>query len=188
MKNKRFVCVLTGTVLLVAALMVLVCWQLSISSAQKKSVFYADTILSLIPDPIDSVAQERQNNEMPVLPIGGTDFSGVIEMPRFTSLLPVCADWGMITKHPCILNGSIYDGTLKVGATSQKGQYDFYREISVGDEVFFTNTEGNRYQYKVTSLRYEKHADAESLVKEDAALTLFIKNIHAFEYLIVFCN
>lgn len=48
--------------------------------------------------------------------------------------------------------------------------------------------EGNRYAYEVKNLRYEKHADEAALMREDAALTLFIKNVYAFEYIIVFCD
>ena len=125
---------------------------------------------------------------MSVLSIDGTDFIGIIEMPRYESALPVGADWGHLTKYPCRFNGSIYDGTMQIGATSQKGQYDFYRDISVGDQVYFTDMEGNRYTLTVTDLRYEKHADQSTLQKRESALALFIKNVYAFEYLIVYCN
>ena len=77
---------------------------------------------------------------------------------------------------------------MQIGATTQKGQYDFYRELSVGDTVVYTDMEGNRYTFAVTSLRYEKHVDQATLQREDATLTLFIKNIYSFEYLIMFCD
>lgn len=54
------------------------------------------------------------------------------------------------------LSNALYKG---IGATSQKGQYDFYRKISVNDIVVFTDVEGNRYTYTVTNLQYESHAD-----------------------------
>ena len=125
---------------------------------------------------------------MPVLSIDETDFVGILEMPRYESLLPVCANWGHVTKYPCQFNGSIYDSTLQIGLTSQKGQYDFYREISVGDTVIFTDVEGNRYTYAVTNLQYESHADKTTLNRKESALTLFIKNVYDFEYLIVSCD
>ena len=96
--------------------------------------------------------------------------------------------WGSAGKYPCRFSGSIYDGSLQIGATTQQGQYDFYREISVGDAVLFTDMEGNRFSYTVTDIRYEKHADQAALQREDAALTLFIKNIYAFSYIIIYCN
>ena len=109
-------------------------------------------------------------------------------LSRKNAGIMVCADWGESDQYPCRFFGSIYDGTLHIGATSQKGQYDFYREISVGDIVYFTDIEGNCYTFEVTGLRYQKHADQEALQQEESALTLFIKNLYAFEYLVVYCN
>ena len=125
---------------------------------------------------------------MPVLSLDGTDFIGILEIPLHDSALPICADWGNPSKDPRCLSGSIYDGTIQIGGTSQKGQYDFYREISVGDELFFTDMSGNRYAYAVTDLHYAKHADQATLTRENASLTLFVKNVYAFEYIIIFCD
>ena len=77
---------------------------------------------------------------------------------------------------------------MQIGGTSQKGQYDFYRDISVGDSLFFTDMEGNRYSYEVKDIRYEDDADQSTLDFEEASLTLFIKNVYAFEYIVVNCQ
>ena len=52
----------------------------------------------------------------------------------------------------------------------------------------YRNMEGNRYALEVTDLRYAKHADQEALGRREADLVLFIKNMYAFEYIIVYCN
>lgn len=181
-------CLLAGIALIIASAAVLFLWQRGIYSSEQKSAAYAQTIRALIPEPQGAVPEERSDNTMSVLSLDGTDFVGILEIPRHHSTLPVCADWSRLNQHPCLFSGSIYDRTIQIGGTSQKGQYDFYREISVGDQVFFTDMEGNRYAYEVTDLRYEKHADQAALQRKDAALTLFIKNIYAFEYIIVFCD
>ena len=189
--NKSFIskiCVLAGISLLVIGILALLFWQWNINSSIQKSETYVETLRTLIPEPQGAIPEERRDNSMSVLSIDGADFVGIIEMPRYDSALPVGADWGHLTKYPCRFNGSIYDGTMQIGATSQKGQYDFYREISVGDTVIFTDAEGNRYTYAVTNLRYEKHADQSALNREESALTLFIKNVYDFEYLIISCN
>ena len=189
--NKRIisrVCVLLGVCLFIIGAVALSLWQWNIHSSVQKSETYVGTIRTLIPEPQGAVPQERSDNTMPILSINGTDFVGILEMPRYESELPVCAEWGRLTKHPCQFGGSVYDGTMQIGATSQKGQYEFYREISVGDTVIFTDMEGNRYTYTITNLHYEKHADKTTLNREEATLTLFIKNVYDFEYLIVFCD
>ena len=182
------ICVLAGIALLIIGILVLICWQWNIYSWTQKSETYVETLRTLIPKPQGAVLEERRDDRVPVLSIDKMDFIGILEMPRYESTLPVSSDWGHLTKYPCRFSGSIYDRTIQIGATSQKGQYDFYREISVGDTVIFTDVEGNQYTYTVTNLQYESHADQTTLNREESALTLFIKNVYAFEYLIVLCD
>lgn len=179
---------LIGIGLIIAAAILMFSWQREIHISIQQAAAVVDTLQTVLPEIQDTVLEERQDNTMPVLSIKGTDFVGILEMTAHGSALPVCADWGQPTRYPCCFNGSIYDGSMQIGAASQKGQFDFYREISVGDALFFTDMTGKRYAYEVTNILYEKHADQASLNKNDAALTLFIKNVYAFEYVIVFCD
>jgi hypothetical protein len=179
---------LTGIALLAAAAVLLISWQWGIRTWDEKTDAYVHTIRSIIPEPQGAALEERSDNTMSALALDGTDFVGILEMPIYDSVLPVSNSWGQSDRYPCRFSGSIYDGTMQIGATSQAGQYEFFREISVGDPIYFTDMEGNRYAYEVKNLRYEKHADEAALMREDAALTLFIKNVYAFEYIIVFCD
>ena len=184
----RKICILAGIFLLIGAVVILALWRWNISSSEKQAQYYVSTLRTLMPEPQNAVPEERRDNTMSVLSVDGIDFVGLVELPRYESALPVGADWGKTSQYPCRFHGSIYDGTMQIGATTQKGQYDFYRELSVGDTVFFTDAEGNRYTFVITSLRYENHADQAALEKKEAPLTIFIKNIYSFEYLIVFCD
>ena len=184
----RKIFVSAGIVLLVIALIVPFLWQWNIRTAETRAQDYVHTLRTLLPEPQGSVPEERRDNTMPVVSLDGVDFIGILEMPRYGSSLPVCGDWGQTFRYPCSFSGSIYNGSLQVGMTSQKGQYDFYREISVGDTIYFTDMEGSRFVFTVTDLCYEKHADPAALTSKESALTLFIKNIYAFEYILVFCN
>ena len=193
MKNQkssvfRRICLLAGIGLMISAAVLFFSWQRGIRISEQQAKDYVETLWALIPEPQGAVPEERNNNDMAALSIDGTDFVGILEMPLYGSALPVCADWGQSSKYPCCFQGSIYDRSLQVGATSQKGQYDFYRQISVGDSLYFTDMTGNRYAYTVKDIHYAKHADQDTLLREDTALTLFIKNLYAFEYVIVFCD
>lgn len=181
-------CVLVGICLLVGAVAILALWRWNISSSEKQAQYYVNTLQALIPKQQNAVPEERRDNTMSVLSVDEIDFVGIVEIPRYESALPVCADWGKTSQYPCRFSGSIYDGTMQIGATTQKGQYDFYRELSVGDTVHYTDVEGNRYTFTITSLCYEKHVDQAALQQKESALTLFVKNIYSFEYLIVFCD
>ena len=192
MKNRsrdffRRFCILTGIGLLVAAAIVLFLWQNGIRTSAQRAEACVQTLRTLMPEPQGVPLEERADNSMPVLSLDGTDYIGILDLPAHASTLPVCAAWGHSSKQPCRFSGSIYDGTMQIGGTSQKGQYDFYREISVGDAVYFTDMVGNRYTYIVKDIRYEKHVNQTTIHGEDAALVLFIKNIYAFEYVMIFC-
>ncbi len=182
------ICILVGICLLIGAVVMLAFWRWNISYSEKQAQHYVSTLQALIPDPKNAVPEARRDNTMSVLSVDGIDFAGLIELPRYGSVLPVCGDWSKNSKYPCHFSGSIYDGTMQIGATTQKGQYDFYRELSVGDTVIYTDMEGNQYTFSITGLRYEKHADQAALGQKESALTMFIKNIYSFEYLIVFCE
>ena len=177
-----------GICLLAVAAVVLICWQWGIHASKKQAANYVRQICALSPQPQSAVPEARRDNSMAILSIDGKDFAGILEMPGYGSSLPVCANWGEVSKYPCRLSGSIYDGTMQIGTTSQDGQYDFYREITVGDPVFFTDMEGNRFSYKVADIRYEKHADQTTLQAQESSLTIFIKNIYGFEYILIFCD
>lgn len=182
------ICIIVGVWLIIAAAVTLALWRWNIHNSEKQVQYYVNTLRSLIPEPQVAVPEERRNNTMSVLSVDGIDFVGLLELPRYESVLPVCADWGKTSRYPCRFTGSIYDGTMQLGATTQKGQYDFYRELSVGDTIHYTDVEGNRYTFTITSLCSEKHADQAALQRKEAALTLFIKNIYSFEYLVAFCD
>ena len=182
------ICIIVGVCLIIAAAVTLALWRWNIHNSEKRVQYYVNTLRSLIPEPQAAVPEERRNNTMSVLSVDGIDFVGLLELPRYESVLPVCADWGKTSRYPCHFTGSIYDGTMQLGATTQKGQYDFYRELSVGDTIHYTDVEGNRYTFTITSLCSEKHADQAALQRKEAALTLFIKNIYSFEYLVAFCD
>ena len=192
MKMKGFsiqkICILVGICLLVSAAGMLVLWRWNISRSAKQAQYYVSTLQALISEPQDAVPEERRDNTMSVLSVDGVDFVGLVALPRYESVLPVCADWGKTSKYPCRFSGSVYDGSMQIGATIQTGQYDFYHELSVGDIVNYIDVEGNRYTYTITSLCYEKHVDQAALQQKEAPLTLFIKNIYSFEYLIVSCD
>lgn len=184
----RKICIAVGVCLLAGAVVILALWRWNISSSEKRGRSYVDTLWELIPEPQDAVPEARRDNTMAVVSVDGTDFVGILELPRYGSVLPVCADWGKASQYPCRFSGSIYDGTMQIGATTQKGQYDFYRELSLGDALCYTDVEGNRYTFTITGLRYETHIDQAALQEKEAGLTLFIQKIYSFEYLIVSCD
>ena len=181
-------CLWGGVCLVLAAAVLLTGWLLSVEDSQQKAADRVESLRSLIPTPQGALPEARRDNTMAVLSLEGTDFIGILEMPKYGSSLPVCAQWGQADTFPSRLRGSAYDRTLQIGATSQAGQYDFYREISVGDDLFFTDVEGNRFSYTVADIRYESTADQSTLTSRPADLVLFIQNVYGLDYILLFCR
>ena len=193
MKNQKrsifqSICLLAGAVMMAAALVTLVFWQWNIHASAKAAVEHVHTLRTLIPEPQGAMPEARRDNSMPVLSLEGEDYIGILEIPAFGSALPVGAHWGNSSRYPCRFSGSVYDRSIRIGATTQAGQYDFYREISVGDSLYFTDMTGNRYSYTVADIRYTRHADEENPDSREADLMLFLQNVYAFEYIQIYCK
>lgn len=182
------ICFAVGCILILCSLSLLGWQQISMVRAEKKSSDYVETLRTLLPEPESAVPEKKSSNEMPVLSVDGVDFVGILELPEYDCVLPVCGDWNETLWYPSCYVGSIYDSSMKIGATTQKGQFGFYRTIGVGDAIYFTDMTGNRYAYKVTDILYRKHADAQTLGQKESDLTLFLKNLYAFEYVMIYCK
>ena len=186
MKKNPFI--IAGVCLLLITTVVLAAWQWNIHTATKKSQEYVASLRSAMPESQSALLEQRSDSAMPALFMDGTDFIGILELPGVNCALPVSADWGQSSKFPCRFSGSLYDGSLQLGSTTQAGQFDFYRQLSVGDSLFFTDMTGGRYGYAIADICYRQHADSETLNSKAADLTIFIKNIYGFDYIILFCN
>lgn len=191
MKKKGFRsgCVIVGCVLILLSLVLLVGREISLYRSAETAAKHTDTIRRLLPEVTNAAPETRYNNTMPILSVEHEDYVGLIAFPAHNSELPVRAEWNGRLQSPCRYEGSIYDGSLIVGASTQKGQYDFFHEIGVTDTVFFTDMTGNRYSLEVSDILYRSDASGSTLHSEESDLTLFIKNLYELsEYMIVYCR
>lgn len=148
---------------------------------------YAAVLQDMIPESYPAVPETRGNNVMPSLCIDGENFSALLSFPAFDAVFPVGDSWDTSLPYPRRWTGSIYDGSLIVGATNRSGQLDFVREINVGDAIWITDMTGARYVCTATDIRYRDSADRDALLGFDGDLILFVKNIYSFEYVIIQC-
>ena len=106
-KFQRFL-IPIGAFLILSATVVLIFWQANINVSESRRERYVNEILSLIPQQQNAYPEERRDNTMSALSLDGTDFVGLIEMPLFNSILPVCGKWGNSGKYPSRFYGSIF--------------------------------------------------------------------------------
>ena len=182
------VCLSGGVILIALSLVLLVFWQKSVYSNEKRNQAYVDTLIERIPERQAAVMEARTNNMMPSFCINDHNFVAIMELPANGAIFPVGASWESHNDYPSRYAGSVYDGSLVIGATNQKGQLEFVKEISVGNKVYLTDMTGDCYSFEVFDIQYRKHADNDSLFSDKDDLTIFVKNIFEFEYIIFRCK
>ena len=79
----RKILIIIGVCLLAAAIVLLFAWQWTIHMSEQKAKENVNVIRELIPEPQGAVPEERRENTMSTLSIDGTDFVGILELPRF---------------------------------------------------------------------------------------------------------
>ena len=202
-KKKGTILMVTG-LLLIAAALFLTLFNIYDS---KRAGQEAEQVVGQIIGKIEQAQQEKQEQseagvdvtpdyeldsaiEMPSVKVGEFRYIGLLEIPALNRQLPImaeCTDRGL-RKAPCCYTGSVYEDSMVIAGHNYLSHFAGLRGLPLGSEVYFTDMEGNRYALEISDLRYKKHADQTTLQSCDAALTLFIKNVYAFEYLIVFCD
>ena len=193
MKNKirfsvRNLLTAVGCALIVGSLATVIWWHISASVYEKKCTEYSKTLSESIPPVQNLYPESRSDNTMPIFEVDKVDFVALLEFSAFDRTFPVANKWGDSEKYPCRFEGSVYDGSLVVGAADRSGQIDFVDKISVGDTVFVTDMTGGRYAYVIADIEHSDHADRRSLEKNDADFTIFVKKTMSFEYIIIRCN
>lgn len=189
-KSAKFsrVCFVLGTVLILFSMVWLFVWQYSNNRNIRQMQEYVSTLYERIPEPQAGIIEPRNNNTMPSLNIGKENFVAILEFPAHEVAFPVGSSWSNHRKYPCLYEGSVYDGSLVIGTSNQKGQMDFVKEISVGNMIYVIDMTGNRFSYEVADIQYCTHANNDTLHRYEDDLTIFVKNIYAFEYIILHCT
>lgn len=195
MNNKRkskttLVIAILGIVLIVIGVGTLGISRLNQSKAIDNAAETVSTILTLIPEIENGVSGERYNYTMPMLEIDSENYIGIIEIPLYDTRLPICGVWDKndINKYPCRFTGSAYDGSLVIGGSDNKGQFDFMKLITVGDWVYITDTAGNRFSYTVAEILITDDISAENLCSAEFELTFYARNTFNLKYTVVRCS
>lgn len=189
-KGKYFIYLLMflGCALIVASVCIFIWWQVSIAKNAEKLKEYVAIINERLPETQSAVLEEKSDYSMAVLSIENNDFIGLLTFEKNKSVFPVCATWKDVNSFPCRLCGSVYDSTVIIGATEQKGQIDFTESIFVSDTITFTDMLGNCYSYRVEDIKNSNNADYKNLANVNSDMVLFIKRTYSQEYLIIECK
>ena len=190
MRHKIFsgIALAIGILFIAASVGIFVVRQVQKSQIEADIPLTAQKIEQALPQRSAGVMENRADNRLPSIEIGGTDFIGLLELPGRSIKLPVGAKWdgSELGFRPAKYLGSVYDGSLIIGGKYKTGNFDFADKLDVGEEVLFTDMNGEVFRYTVCKISHADNAKIETLTSQEYELTLFVKKGNAF--LIIRCK
>ncbi len=116
--------------------------------------------------------------EMGTIDIAGEGYCGFITLPAIGIELPVRSEWSYaaLRSTPCRYSGTVAGNDLIIAAHNYDSHFGRIDELDQGDEVWFTDVNGERYYYEVEYTELISGSDAGSMVtggSEEWALTLY---------------
>lgn len=114
---------------------------------------------------------------MPRVTVDGVALVGILEIPRLGLELAVRADADDLAEAPGIYAGSVYQRDAVIAGMNHDTQFGRLGTLDEGDEVRFTDVDGNVFTYAV-AVREALPADARSeMIGGSHALTLFTSTV-----------
>ena len=111
-------------------------------------------LVSANPLEIPTMFPTYSDRELPVLEVDGHQYIGTVSIPVIDVVLLVQEDWSpaLLKTSPCRYMGSPYQGDLIICAHNYTAHFGLLKNLLPGDEVIFTDVEGNEFRYTVVEL------------------------------------
>lgn len=130
------------------------------------------------------------NMAMPVRIVDGAEFIGVLRIPSAELELPIHSKWSysLLKKAPCRYFGSAYLKNMVICAHDYRTHFYALRDLHVGDEITFTDMDGNLFTYRVAEIEHLMPEAEKEMRESDYALTLFTCTIDGRRRVTVRCD
>lgn len=168
-----------GIIVMLSAL-VLTCynfWDNDRASRQAQDIL--DGISEQIPDISDANYIPdyilNPNMNMPTIEYGGYKYIGKLSIPVIDLELPVMDSWSytQLKIAPCRYSGSAYLKNMVIAAHNYTGHFGRLKNLEIGDEVIFTDADGNTFNYKVAFIETLMPTNVEEMTYGYWDLTVF---------------
>ena len=184
MKNKGTIWIITGLLLITAAL----CLTLyNVYEDIKASQTAGEIMDELFPEVTENrdethitstIVPEADGSvpEMPVKVIDGNEYIAIISIPSLDIELPVHSTWDYtkLQSAPCRYYGSVYTNDFVICAHNYRSHFGPIRRLSIGDSVTVIDMDGNVFNYSVVEVETLYPSTDEMLNDDDDwDLTLF---------------
>lgn len=113
--------------------------------------------------------------DMPTQDVDGTAYIGLVSIPSLSIELPVAGEWSYETlkNAPCRYSGTAYRDGFVICAHNYRTHFGSLKNIRMGDEVIFTDVDGNEFRYTAVSVETLQPTAVEEMTDDGWALTLF---------------
>ena len=187
-KKKGTILMITGLLLIVAALFL----TLFNIYDSKRAGQESEQVVGQIIGKIEQAQQEKQEQseagvdvtpdyeldsaiEMPSVKVEEFRYIGLLEIPALNRQLPIMAECTVrgLRKAPCCYTGSVYEDSMVIAGHNYLSHFAGLRGLPLGSEVYFTDMEGNIFQYTIEWIEVLQPDQVEEMTSGDWDLTLF---------------
>lgn len=128
--------------------------------------------------------------DMPEQEVDGRMYIGVLEIPSLELELPILSQWDDADSNiaPCRYSGSAYQKDMVIAGHNYVNHFWSLQSLSIGDEVIFTDVDGNVFRYAMVDIEILKPHQVEQMCTGDWDLTLFTCTVGAGERIAIRCE
>lgn len=179
-----------GTILMSIGLLLLsaaLCLTVYNIMDEKRAGKMADTVLSELQEKVQADSEEIDDTEelkdyqkypemeMPTKEVDGRYYIGILEIPVIGIELPVNDEWSNESARnaPCRYAGSVYSKDIVIAGHNYNTHFAKLEQLTYGDQIFFTDMEGNLFEYQVVEIEVLDGTDVEEMQMGDWDMTLF---------------
>lgn len=128
--------------------------------------------------------------EMPAKRVEGRRYIGILEIGALRLKLPVLDTFSYrnIKVAPARFFGSVYDDNLILLAHNYQSHFGKLHLLQTGDEVSFTDMDGNRFRYTVAQVEVIGGMERDKLAEGDFDLCLFTCTLGGKNRVVVRCR
>ena len=113
--------------------------------------------------------------DMPEEEVDGQKYIGVLRIPALSLELPVISGWSYsgLKESPCRYVSSAYLNNMVIVAHNYFSHFGHLKNLSQGDEITFTDVDGNMFRYEVIEFETLSPFAIEEMTGGNWDLTLF---------------
>ena len=114
----------------------------------------------------------------------------MLTVPSVNLELPVLSEYtdADLLVAPCRYYGSAYKNDMVITAHNYPSQFGPLRELRLGDEVIFTDVDGNEFRYTVERFQTLRATDVEEVKNSGYDLTLFTCTVGGYTRYTIRCE